>query len=197
MASNVPFGRATLITKGQVGTATDFDDFSFEPGDTHVHTVTGAYSQDVPVYVKRKESRTQRTFKVLVEGMGFDGKTVSQIVTVTQTEYNLWGGIADISDEKIPRAGKTYNLTVTLTPTDIAVPAGTLAVEAIYIDNVVGQTAEIVTSPDQYVYENMEITIESNKTPDVIGILFYIYYMPDTGPRRQIGSVKVILQDNK
>lgn len=198
VASNVPFGRGTLITSGpNVGTATDFDDFSFEPGDTHVHTVTGAYSQDVPVYVKRKESRTQRTFKVLVEGMGFDGKTVSQIVTVTQTEYNLWGGIADISDEKIPRAGKTYNLTVRLTPTDIAVPAGTLAVEAIYIDNVVGQTAEIVTSPDQYVYENMEITIAPNNTPDVIGILFYIYYMPDTGTRRQIGSVKVILQDNK
>lgn len=198
VASNVPFGRGTLITSGpNVGTATDFDDFSFEPGDTHVHTVTGAYSQDVPVYVKRKESRTQRTFKVLVEGMGFDGKTVSQIVTVTQTEYNLWGGIADISDEKIPRAGKTYNLTVRLTPTDIAVPAGTLAVEAIYIDNVVGQTAEIVTSPDQYVYENMEITIAPNNTPDVIGILFYIYYMPDTGTKRQIGSVKVILQDNK
>lgn len=198
VAANVPFGRGTLITSGpNVGTATEFDDFSFEPGDTHVHTVTGAYSQDVPVYVKRKESRTQRTFKVLVEGMGFDGKTVSQIVTVTQTEYNLWGGIADISDEKIPKAGKTYYLTVTLTPTDIAVPAGTLAVEAIYIDNVVGQTAKIATSPDQYVYENMEITIESNKTPDVIGILFYIYYMPDTGPRRQIGSVKVILQDNK
>lgn len=198
VAANVPFGRGTLITSGpNVGTATEFDDFSFEPGDTHVHTVTGAYSQDVPVYVKRKESRTQRTFKVLVEGMGFDGRTVSQIVTVTQNGYNFWGGIADISDEKIPRAGKTYYLTVTLTPTDIAVPDGTLMVEAKYLDNSVGQTAEIATSPDKYVYENIEITIAPNNTPDVIGIIFRIYYKSSTGTRSQIGGDKVILQDNK
>lgn len=198
VAANVPFGRGTLITSGpNVGTTDEFDDFSFEPGDTHVHTVTGAYSQDVPVYVKRKESRTQRTFKVLVEGMGFDGKTVSQIVTVTQNGYNFWGGIADISDEKIPRAGKTYYLTVTLTPTDIAVPAGTLMVEAKYLDNSVGQTVEIATSSNQYVYENIEITIAPNNTPDVIGIIFRIYYQSSTGPRSQIGNDKVILQDNK
>lgn len=200
VAANVPFGRATLITSGpNVGTSTDFDDFSFEPGDTWVHTVTGAYSQDVPVYVKRKESRSQRTFKVEVEGMGFDGRTVSQIVTVTQNGYSFNGTIADISDEKIPKAGATYNLTVTLTPNDIAVPAGRLVVEAKYLDKLVGQTTEIATSPDQYVYQNMEITIAPNNTPDVIGILFNVYYLPETGTgtRTNISAGKPILQNNK
>lgn len=198
VAANVPFGRATLITSGpNVGTSTDFDDFSFEPGGTHVHTVTGAYSQDVPVYVKRKESQIQRTFKVMVEGMGFDGRTVSQIVTVKQNGYSFNGTIADISDEKIPKAGKTYNLTVTLTPNDIAVPAGRLVVEAKYLDNPVGKTAEIATSPDKYVYENMEITIAPNNTPDVIGISFKVYYLTESGAKSSISYEKIILQDNK
>ena len=162
-----------------------------------MHTVTGAYSQDVPVYVKRKESQTQRTFKVMVEGMGFDGRTVSQIVTVKQNGYSFNGTIADISDEKIPKAGKTYYLTVTLTPNDIAVPAGRLVVEAKYLDNPVGQTAEITTSPDKYVYENMEITIAPNNTPDVIGISFKVYYLTESGAKSSISYEKIILQDNK
>ena len=53
--SNIPYWTATLVTSGtDVGTATT-DDFSFESGNDAVHTTHGSNTQNIPIYVKRKE----------------------------------------------------------------------------------------------------------------------------------------------
>lgn len=198
VVTNVPYGTATLITAGaDAGTATDFNDFSFEPGDTHVHTYSGPLGEDIRVYIKRKEITTSRTFKIKVEGMGYDGKTVSQLITASQSPYTLRGTINLVTEERVPQAGKTYTLTIDLTPKDISVPTGTLRVEAEYLNTVIATTSKVNTVPDVYSYPNMEITIPGNVTPDVIGIAFYIYFVPDGATySRKIGE-SYILQDNK
>lgn len=198
VATNIPFSTLTLITSGpEAGSSNEFDDFSFAPGGTSVHTVTTRYGEPVPVYVKRKESRSIRTFKVRIEGIGFDGKEESQLVTVTQKGYGLRGSFTGVSDERIPKAGATYNLTVTLTPDDVALPEGTVHVEARYLDNPPATTELRRVSPDTYVYSDMEITIGENLTPDVIGIKFEVYFTAASGGDEAIGTGTVILQDNK
>lgn len=198
VVTNVPYGKAALITVGpDMGTATELDDFSFEPGDTNVHTYSGSLDKDIPVYIKRKEITSSRTFKIKVEGMGYDGKTVSQIVTATQSGYTLNGRIDLLPEEKMPKAGKTYSLTVNLTPTDISLPAGTLRVDAKYLDTVIASTNTVVTVPDVYSYPGMDITIPENQTPDIIGINFEIYFVGEGSDySRQLGYT-YRLQDNK
>jgi len=71
-----------------VGSTTEFDDFSFVAGET-IHTTHGGNTQNIPIYVKRKESTSPRSFRVKVEGIGLEGKTVNKILTVSQSGYDL------------------------------------------------------------------------------------------------------------
>lgn len=198
VVSNIPFGKATLITSGpDVGSSKDFDDFSFEPGDTRVHTVTGRYSQDVPVYIKRWENKQSRTFKIKVEGMGYDGKTVSQIITAAQSGYTIYGRLSLDSPEMIPKAGGTYRVTANFTPTDIAMPAGELSIQVTYLRKVIATSPAVQrTEPSKYSYPGFEITIPPNTTPDVIGISIEILYTYDSGYVQHLGTTGK-LQDNK
>ena len=80
ISSNIPYWTATLVTSGSdMGTATP-EDFSFEPGDNTVHTTHGSNTQNIHVYVKRKESTSPRSFRVKVEGIGLEGKTVKKVL---------------------------------------------------------------------------------------------------------------------
>lgn len=183
ITSNIPYWTATLIESGSnMGTATaaESGDFSFEPGATNVKTISGKYNQTIPVYIKRKESTVARTFRILVEGTGFDGRRESVVLTATQLGYELrvFGEYTPaITDtDWVPKSGGTYTIKLKITPTDISVPAGELWVKALYLVIPKGVSNRVTTKPDQYEYEGLTMTIDPNLTPDPIG-LDLVYYL--------------------
>ena len=84
----MPYWTATLVTGEGAGTA-EPTDFSFASDGTIVHTTHGSNTENIPVYVKRKESASPRSFRVKVEGVGLDGQTRSILLTVSQSGYDL------------------------------------------------------------------------------------------------------------
>lgn len=180
VTTNIPYWTATLIedpTDPEIGDSRDFADFSFAPGGTNVKMVSGGFNGTVSVYLPRRESQISRTFRIRVQGVGFDGQTETVYVNVKQEGYSinvdpLFNPLADDKDHWIPAAGREYILTLNVTPTDIAVPAGYLIVVASYLGKEIARTTPIPSVADQYQYTGIPITIPENKTPDPIGIIF-------------------------
>lgn len=197
--SNIPYWTATLIESGDdAGTATEPDDFSFAPGESVVHATTGNYNQNIPVYVKRKESLTSRTFRVKVEGTGLDGNRLSKIVTVTQDKYTLWGRFTNLDKTTIPQAGITYNdLQIKLTPDDIAFPEGDLWIEVYYNKESIAKSQELPTEPNKYTYDGFSVTVPANEYPDMRGLTFEIKLSLPDAELTINGNNEHILQDKK
>ena len=198
--SNIPYWTATLIESGDdAGTATEPVDFSFAPGVTAVHATTGSYNQNIPVYVKRKESRTPRTFKVKVEGTGLDGNRLSKIVTVTQDGYNLWGNFTNLDKATIPHAGITYNdLQIKLSPDDIVFPEGMLWIQAYYNYDKIAESLEVFeTETDKYTYGGFTLTVPANDYPDIRGLTFSIAFRLSGSATYTLYGNAYILQDKK
>ena len=195
IGSNIPYWKAELVTNDA---DTNAGDFSFEPGETAVHTFYGSYTQNIPVYIKRWENMSPRSFTIKVEGIGLDGKTVSKTFTVSQTGYKLVGSMAFdplIVDNKFPRTETTYTVTVNLTPTDVPVPTGELLIRVLYLGKELGKSRNVPLQSGQYQYTGLQITIPENTTPDIIGLDVSLY-LEQNGRWIELGK-KNILQNNK
>ena len=173
ISSNVPYWKAELVT---TGTDIGFNDFSFTPGETSEHVTHGSYTQNIPVYIKRRVSQLWRSFTVRVEGLGLDGKTVFKEFTVSQSGYVYTVSTTfspALVNNTVPKAGETYTVSVTINPKDVPVPAGKLMLQAVYMTEI-GKSDEIEIQSGQYTY-SIRITIPPNTTPDMINPDIYIY----------------------
>lgn len=171
IGSNVPYWKAELVTtSSDIG----FDDFSFQSGDTQVHTAYGSFTQEIPVYIKRWESTSTRNFKVRVEGTGLDGKTVFKEFTISQSGFRYAVDMTFsplLVNNTVPKAGATYDITLTINPQDVPmVAASKLKIQAVYMNTQIGMSNEIDISPGQYIYSGLSITIPENTTPDIISL---------------------------
>lgn len=173
ISSNIPYWTATLVTSGSdMGTATP-EDFSFEPGGNAVHTTHGSNSQNIPVYVKRKESTSSRSFRVRVEGTGLDGQTKSTLLTISQAGYQLRATSELSTMGVLPQEGGTYNLNINITPTDVQIPVGKLYVQVVYNGVQKSISDEVQTASETYSYP-VSITIPPNESPSLIRLTVYI-----------------------
>ncbi|MBT9932332.1 DUF4906 domain-containing protein [Bacteroides ovatus] len=187
--SNVPYWTATLVTGTGAGTA-DPNDFSFVSGGTIVHTTHGSNTENIPVYVKRKESASPRSFRVKVEGVGLDGQTRSILLTVSQSGYDLRATTGLSSLGNIPQTGGTYTVNIQLTPTDISIPAGELYLQVIYggVQKCLSTKAD--TEPNTYSY-SVSVTIPENSSPSSINLTVNILLAKDTGVTVPLGSPSI------
>lgn len=188
--SNIPYWTATLVTDGiYVGTATEFNDFSFASGKT-THTTHGSNSQNIPIYVKRKESTSSRSFRVKVEGIGLDGKTETKMLTVSQSGYILRAKTGLSSIGNIPQGGHSYTTAIDITPTDVTLPAGKLYLQIAYGNILRCTSTEIDIEPNKYSY-NVDITIPENNSPSSIELVGNIYLRYESGLTISLGSPKI------
>lgn len=188
--SNIPYWTATLVTSGtDMGTA-NTDDFSFAPGDDVVHTTHGSNTENIPVYVKRKESTSSRSFKVKVEGIGLDGQTKSTLLTIAQTGYQLRASSELNTMGVLPQGGDTYNLNIKLTPVDVSIPAGKLYVQVVYSGEQISISDKIETASNTYSYP-ISITIPANNNPSLIGITVNIILERNAGAAFAISSLSL------
>lgn len=172
-----------------MGTATP-EDFSFELGDNTVHTTHGSNTQNIHVYVKRKESTSSRSFRVRVEGTGLDGQTKSTLLTISQAGYQLRASSELSTLDVLPQEGGTYNLNIKLTPTDVPIPAGNLYVQVVYSGEQISVSDKVETASNTYSYP-VSITIPANKNPSLIGITVYIVLERETGVGIAISSLSI------
>lgn len=193
IVSNVPYWTATLVTEGtDIGSTKDFDDFSFESGSTATHTTHGSNTQNIRVYVKRKESTQSRSFRVRVKGFGLDGKEKSVLLTISQSGYELRATTELSQLEKIPQGGGTYDLHIQLTPTDIDIPAGKLYLQAVFANQQKGISSEVDTEIDKYSYP-VSITIPANDSPSAINLIININLKKENGLAYTV-STQTIMQ---
>lgn len=187
--SDVPYWTATLLTGEGAGTA-DPNDFSFVSDGTIVHTTHGSNTENIPVYVKRKESASPRSFRVKVEGVGLDGQTRSILLTVSQSGYDLRATTGLSSLGNIPQTGDTYTVNIQLTPTDISIPAGELYLQVIYggVQKCLSTKAD--TEPNTYSY-SVSVTIPENSSPSPINLTVNILLEKDTGVTVPLGSPSI------
>ena len=172
-----------------MGTA-NTNDFSFASGDDVVHTTHGSNTENIPVYVKRKESTSSRSFKVKVEGIGLDGQTKSTLLTIAQTGYQLRASSELNTMGVLPQGGDTYNLNIKLTPTDVPIPAGKLYVQVVYSGEQISISDKVETASSIYSYP-ISITIPANNNPSLIGITVYIILERNTGAAFAISSLSL------
>lgn len=190
--SNIPYWTATLITEGTgVGSATAFDDFSFEPGGTAVHTTHGSNTQNIRVYVKRRESTQSRSFGIRVKGFGLDGKERSVLFSITQLGYNLRATTELSQLGKLPQEKNTYNLTIQLTPDDIEIPAGKLYMVVYYSGQQKGISNKVATEKNRYSYP-ITITIDENNSPSDIGLDVHINLNESSGLTYEVSGLSII-----
>lgn len=187
--SNVPYWTATLVTGEGAGTA-DPNDFSFASDGTIVHTTHGSNTENIPVYVKRKESASSRSFRVKVEGVGLDGQTRSILLTVSQSGYDLRATTGLSSLGNIPQMGDTYTVNIQLTPTDISIPAGKLFLQVIYGGVQKCLSTIVETAPNTYSY-SVSIEIPENNSPSSINLTVNILLKKDTGVTIPLGSPSI------
>lgn len=194
IGSNVPYWKAELVT---TGTNND-NDFSFTSGATSEHTAYGKFAQNIPVYIKRWESQSQRNFRVKVEGTGLDGKTVSQEFTISQSGYRYTASttFAPAISGYIPQAGETYSITMKINPSDVNVPAGELMIQAVYQDAEIARSNRVSLVDNQHEYFGLSITIPENNAPDIIGLNLIIYVMQENKAILQLSKISV-LQNKK
>lgn len=190
ITSNIPYWTASLVTTGaDAGTALP-GDFSFESGGNMVHTTHGSNSQNIKVYVKRKESSSSRSFRVKVEGIGLDGQTISTLLTVSQSGYDLRAKTNLGIPGNVPQGGDTYNISISLTPTDIAIPAGTLYLQVTYAGTVKGVSNKVMTESSKYSYP-ISITIPANESPSSISLTGDILLEKVNGTPIRIGGLSI------
>ncbi len=191
--SNIPYWTATLVTSGsEMGTASP-SDFSFEPGGGSIHTTHGSNTQNISVYVKRKESASPRSFRVRVEGIGLDGKTESLLLTVSQSGYDLRAKTGLSNSGNIPQKGGAYETTIQLTPTDVAVPAGKLYLRISYAGTTKCISTEVNTESYKYEYP-VSIEIPANDSPSAINLTCEILLARESSSIVSLGS-PIISQD--
>lgn len=189
--SNIPYWTATLVTSGtDMGTA-DINDFSFASVVTPMHETHGSNTQSIPIYVKRKESTSSRSFRVKVEGTGLDGQTKSTLLTVSQSGYELRAttGLSSLGD--ILQNGGTYNTTINLTPTDVAMPVGNLYLQVVYAGTTKCTSNKVETSTNTYSYP-VSITIPGNDSPSAINLTVNILLDYGTGLVVSLGSPTIL-----
>lgn len=197
--SNVPYWKFELITSGTgVGSATEFDDFSFvPPGDPQypLHVMEGAYSAAPKVYVKRKESTTDRTFGVKFSSIHYNGEELEHLLTVTQQKYTIRAEMTptpsfDNDENRIPLLGGTYNMHILLTPDDITMPAvGSIKIE-LYYHGILKSTSTVAALTGSREYD-VELVIPKNETPDIIGLDFSCKIKTETDISfREIGNFR-------
>mgnify|MGYP000766181913 CR=1 FL=1 len=185
--SNIPYWTATLVTEGaDVGSTTEFDDFSFVAGET-IHTTHGSNTQNIPIYVKRKESTSSRSFRVKVEGIGLEGKTVNKILTVSQSGYILRAKTGLSSIGNIPQGEHSYTTTIALTPTDVTLPAGKLYLQITYGGTVRCESTKVDIESGKYSY-NVDITIPENNSPSIVELIGNIYLEYENNYTVSLGS---------
>lgn len=185
--SNIPYWTATLVTEGAyVGSTTEFDDFSFVAGET-IHTTHGGNTQNIPIYVKRKESTSPRSFRVKVEGIGLEGKTVNKILTVSQSGYDLRAKTGLSSMGNIPQEGGSYTTTINLTPTDVTISSGKLYLQITYGGVIRCKSTEVHTEPNKYSYD-VTITIPENNSPSIVELIGNIYLEYENNLTVPLGS---------
>ena len=190
ISSNIPYWTATLVTSGSdMGTATP-EDFSFEPGDNTVHTTHGSNTQNIHVYVKRKESTSSRSFRVRVEGTGLDGQTKSTLLTIAQAGYQLRASSELSTMGVLPQKGGTYDLNINLSPTDVPIPAGKLYVQVVYNGGQISISDKVETVSNTYSYP-ISITIPANESPSLIGLTAYIILMRNAGADITLSSLSI------
>lgn len=183
----IPYWTATLITEGAyVGSTTEFDDFSFVAGET-IHTTHGGNTQNIPIYVKRKESTSPRSFRVKVEGIGLEGKTVNKILTVSQSGYDLRAKTGLSSMGNIPQEGGSYTTTINLTPTDVTISSGKLYLQITYGGVIRCKSTEVHTEPNKYSYD-VTITIPENNSPSIVELIGNIYLEYENNLTVPLGS---------
>lgn len=187
--SNVPYWTATLVTGEGAGTA-EPTDFSFASDGTIVHTTHGSNTENIPVYVKRKESASPRSFRVKVEGVGLDGQTRSILLTVSQSGYDLRATTGLSSLGNISQTGGTYTVSIQLTPTDISIPAGKLFLQVIYGGVQKCLSTKVNTEPNTYSY-SVSIEIPENSSPSSINLTVNILLAKDTGVTVPLGSPSI------
>lgn len=192
--SNIPYWTATLVTSGaDAGSTNEFDDFSFAAGDNVIHTTHGSNTQNIPVYVKRKESTSSRSFRVKVEGIGLDGEKKSTLLTVSQSGYTLRAKTELSNIGNIPQERNSYTTTINLTPTDITLPAGKLFLQVSYGDALRSESTKVDIEPDKYNY-NVNVTIHENTSPSAINLTVNIFLDYEKGLTILLGS-STIMQD--
>ena len=126
---------------------------------------TAAIPKNIPIYVKRKESTSSRSFRVRVEGIGLDGQTKSTLLTISQAGYQLRASSELSTLDVLPQEGGTYNLNIKLTPTDVPIPAGNLYVQVVYSGEQISVSDKVETASNTYSYP-VSITIPANKNPE-------------------------------
>jgi len=181
--SNVPYWKMELIKNGEhAGTSMDFDDFSFEPLAIGVtHEIEGSYTQTPKAYIARKESRNEdRTFGVKFTSMHFTGEETTYYFTIKQNRYSISGrlSINNLEDNnRIKKGGGKYTIHIELTPDDVPMPVGAeLKVRYTYLGASRGEESTIATTINDSQREyDVELNILPNDTPDVIGLVFYVY----------------------
>ena len=166
--SNVPYWTATLVTGAGAG----------------------SNAENIPVYVKRKESVSPRSFRVKVEGVGLDGQTRSILLTVSQSGYDLRATTGLSSLGNIPQTGGTYTVNIQLTPTDISIPAGELYLQVIYGGVQKCLSTKVDTEPNTYSY-SVSVTIPENSSPSSINLTVNILLAKDTGVTVPLGSPSI------
>lgn len=185
--SNIPYWTATLVTSGsEMGTASP-DDFSFEPGGGSIHTTHGSNTQNISVYVKRKESTSPRSFRVRVVGIGLDGRTESLLLTVSQSGYDLRAKTGLSSSGNIPQEGGTYETTIQLTPTDVTMPAGELYLRISYAGATKCVSTKVNTESHRYEYP-VSIKIPENDSPSAINLTVEILLARESGLTVSLGN---------
>lgn len=187
--SNIPYWTATLVTSG--------NDISFEKGTEGIRETHGSYTQKIPVYIKRKESTSIRSFRVRVEGHGLDGEIRSKEFFISQSGYTYSVDVTfdPVISGNVPQAGETYSITVTIKPADVAVPVGKLLIQAVYQSKVLASSKEVDIVYGQYNYSNLSIKIPENKAPDVISLDIIIYVLQNN-KLIQLGG-RTVLQSGK
>lgn len=178
--SNMPYWKLELITSGDgVGTSAEFNDFSFvPPSDSRypLHMVEGNYTGSPYVYMKRKESTSDRTFGVKFTSIHFNGEELEHKLKVTQFRYSLKAEMTptphfDNNENKIPVGGGRYTMHITLSPADISMPAeGSIKIELGYHGTLKATSSE-ATLNGGYEYDVI-LEIPKNETPDIIGLDF-------------------------
>ena len=181
--SNVPYWKMELIKNGEhAGTSTDFEDFSFKPLAIGVtHEIEGSYTQTPKAYIARRESRNEdRTFGVKFTSMHFTGEENTYYFTIKQNGYSISGklSINNLEDNnRIKKEGGKYTIHIELTPDDVPMPVGAeLKVRYTYLGASRGEESTIATTINDSQREyDVELNILPNDTPDVIGLVFYVY----------------------
>ena len=181
--SNVPYWKMELIKNGEhAGTSMDFDDFSFEPLAIGVtHEIEGSYTQTPKAYIARRASRNEsRTFGVKFTSMHFTGEENTYYFTIKQNRYSISGrlSINNLEDNnRIKKGGGKYTIHIELTPDDVPMPVGAeLKVRYTYLGASRGEESTIATTINDSQREyDVELNILPNDTPDVIGLVFYVY----------------------